>query len=75
MKLTHSEKADVRKAVGEHGHEVGMIRCLNYWHQHNPAAATSTALRRILIKLRKQSIADAVGEYFESKRQETLPLL
>ena len=75
MRLCPHEKADVRRAVVEHGHQVGMNRCLEYWHQPNPAAATFTALRSMLIKLRKQDIADAVGEYFKSKRQEMLSLL
>ena len=72
MKLSRNEKADVRKAVGDHNQQVGMNRCLEYWHQHNPAAASSTALIKMLLKLKRPNIAEEVSEYFKSKRQEML---
>ena len=69
MELTDHEKAEVRSAVRVHGPHVGMIRCLECWRQHNPAAATFSALRNILIRLGKKTIADAVDKYFESERK------
>ena len=62
MELTTGEKTDVEGAKTNH---LAVIKCLNIWKRKNPAQATFRTLLEMLIKLRKEEIADQICQYMK----------
>ncbi len=62
MNLTTSEQSDVRLKRIESNH-LAMIKCLNIWKNKKLSQATFRALLEMLVKLRKEAIADEVCQY------------
>ncbi len=62
MNLTTSEQSDVRLKRIESNH-LAMIKCLNIWKSKKLSQATFRALLEMLVKLKKQAIADEVCQY------------
>lgn len=63
LDLTDGERTDLRQAALQHGTQIGMIRCLECWYQHNPSAATFGSLISILLTLRRANIAMKINDY------------
>ncbi|XP_064398786.1 uncharacterized protein LOC135345289 isoform X4 [Halichondria panicea] len=64
MGLTPAEQADVNMLFYREGTQVAMIKCFTFWKTHNPYAATYRALLELLLKLRKEKIADEICQHF-----------
>ena len=68
LKLTASEKADVRReAYLSRSNQVAVINCLSIWRGHEPSEATFRALIRILLDLRKEEIATKICQCLKEK--------
>ncbi len=63
MGLTRAEQADVNELFHKRGTQVAMTECLTIWKQHNPYAATYRALLELLLRLRKEKIADEICQH------------
>ncbi len=63
MGLTPAEQADVNELYHKRGTQVAMTECLTIWKQHNPYAATHRALLELLLRLRKEKIADDICQH------------
>ena len=63
MGLTPAEQADVNKLYCYEGTQVAMTECLTIWKQHNAYAATHRALLELLLRLRKEKIADDICQH------------
>ncbi len=63
MGLTRAEHADVNELFHKRGTQVAMTECLTLWKQHNPYAATFKALLELLLRLRKEKIADEICQH------------
>ena len=61
--LTTAEQTDVNVLYQREGTQVAMIKCLSCWNQNNPYAATYKALLNLLLKLRKERIADEICQH------------
>ncbi len=64
MGLTRAEQADVNELFHKIGTQVAMTECLALWKQHNPYASTYRALLELLLRLRKDNIADEICRHF-----------
>ncbi len=62
MELTNSEKIDILKAESNH---LAMIVCLNIWKSKKLSQATFSVLLEMLIKLKKEAIADDICQYIK----------
>ncbi|XP_064398763.1 uncharacterized protein LOC135345274 isoform X2 [Halichondria panicea] len=60
MGLTPAEQADVNVLYHREGTQVAMTKCFTLWKTHNPYAATYRALLELLLKLKKEKIADEI---------------
>ncbi len=63
MGLTRAEQADVNELFHKRGTQVAMTECLTVWKQHNPYAVTYRALLELLLRLRKERIADEICQH------------
>ncbi len=63
MGLTRAKQADVNELFHKRGTQVAMTECLTVWKQHNPYAATYRALLELLLRLRKEKIADEICQH------------
>ncbi|XP_064402672.1 ankyrin repeat domain-containing protein 50-like isoform X2 [Halichondria panicea] len=63
MGLTPSELADVKDLSYRKGIQVAMTECLILWKRHDPVTATHKALLELLLKLRKEEIADQICQH------------
>ncbi len=63
MGLTRAEQADVNELFHKRGTQVAMTECLTIWKQHNPYAATYRALLELVLRLRKEKIADQICQH------------
>ena len=63
MGLTRAEQANVNELFHKRGTQVAMTECLTVWKQHNPYAATYRALLELLLRLRKEKIADEICQH------------
>ena len=63
MELSPHEETDVRTTAATHGTQVAMNRCLKCWRTHSPSTATFGALLNMLLRLRKEQVADKVCKY------------
>ncbi|XP_064389835.1 uncharacterized protein LOC135337779 isoform X2 [Halichondria panicea] len=65
--LTTAEQTDVNVLYQREGTQVAMIKCLSCWNQNNPYAATYKALLNLLLKLRKERIADEICQHLTQR--------
>ena len=72
MGLTRAEQADVNELFHKRGTQVAMTECLTVWKQHNPYAATYRALLELLLRLRKEKIADEICQHLTQCEYLTL---
>ena len=63
MGLTPAEQADVNELYHKNGTQVAMTECLIIWKRHNPYAATYKAVLELLLRLRKDKIADDICQH------------
>ncbi len=63
MGLTPAEQADVNVLYHREGTQVAMTKCFTLWKTHNPYAATYRALLELLLKLKKEKIADEICQH------------
>ncbi len=63
MRLTPAEQADVNELYHKNGTQVAMTECLILWKRHDPYAATYKALLELLLRLRKDKIADDICQH------------
>ncbi len=63
MGLTPAELADVKDLSYRKGIQVAMTECLILWKRHDPVTATHKALLELLLKLRKEEIADQICQH------------
>ncbi len=63
MGLTPAEQADVNKLYCYEGTQVAMTECLILWKRHDPSGATYKALLELLLRLRKDKIADDICQH------------
>ncbi|XP_064391932.1 uncharacterized protein LOC135339650 isoform X3 [Halichondria panicea] len=64
MKLTPGEQSDVRLKRIESNH-LAMIECLKIWKKRKLSQATFRVLLEMLVKLKKEAIADQVCQYLK----------
>ena len=64
LELTNAEKEDIKQLVTVPGNQAAMSECLMLWKKHNPFNATLRALLTILLKLKKESIAAKLCEFY-----------
>ena len=62
MELSPGERSDVRLKKIESNH-LAMIECLTIWKRREHSQATFRALLEMLIKLKKQKIAEEICQY------------
>ena len=62
MELTPGEQTDVK---GAEANQLAVIKCLKLWKGKNPARATFLTLLEMLVKLRKEEIADQICQYLK----------
>ena len=67
LELTGNEQADVKKIAQVSGNQVAIITCVSIWRGHEPSEATFRALIRILLDLRKKTIATKICQYLKEK--------
>ena len=63
MGLTPAQQADVNRLYCNEGTQVAMTECLILWKRHDPFAATYKALLELLLRLRKDEIADDICQH------------
>ena len=63
MGLAPADQTDVNELFHKRGTQAAMTECFNIWNQHNPFAATYGALLELLLRLRKDKIADLICQH------------
>ena len=63
MGLTRAEQANVNVSCLREGTQAAMRKCLHFWKTHNPYEATYRTLLELLLKLRKERIADEICQH------------
>ena len=63
MGLTPAELADVKDLSYRKGIQVAMTECLILWKRHDPVTATHKVLLELLLKLRKEEVADQICQH------------
>ncbi|XP_064392770.1 uncharacterized protein LOC135340370 isoform X3 [Halichondria panicea] len=64
MELSPSEQSDVLMKKLDSNH-LAMIKCLNIWKRRKLSQATFRALLEMLVKLKKEAIADDICQYIK----------
>ena len=62
MELTTGKQTDVE---GAKTNQLAVIKCLKIWKGKNPEQATFKTLLEMLVKLRKEEIADQICQYLK----------
>ncbi|XP_064387404.1 poly [ADP-ribose] polymerase tankyrase-1-like isoform X5 [Halichondria panicea] len=70
MELTPGEQTDVK---GAEANQLSMIKCLKLWKGKNPEQVTFMTLLEMLVKLRKEEIADQICQYLKEDIITSLP--
>ncbi len=60
MGLSPAEQADVYRLYWSEGTQEAMTECLILWKRHDPFAATYKTLLELLLRLRKETVADDI---------------
>ncbi len=70
MELSPGEQTDVHRKPNT---RVAMIECLNIWKRKNLSQATYGALLEMLVKLKKEAIADQICQYIQVSVRSCVP--
>ena len=69
--LAHHQQTDIRDFQFRRGTKIAMAEALKYWYEPNPSNATYRALLKILLKLKKASVAAEVCKFLATSLPHT----